>query len=605
MNAFLAELRRRNVFRVAAVYLIAAWVVLQVVNNVVGPMALPTWTPGLVIVLLGVGFPVALIVAWAFELTPEGVRRSTVEAGAPPSKLASADMILIAAVVALVGVSLFQAVRPRPTPSAAELAAASQADAAPAAVDRLSIAVLPFADMSPQSDQEYFSDGLSEELLNSLAQIRALRVAGRTSSFSFKGRNEDLRVIGEQLNVANVLEGSVRKDGDRLRITAQLVSAADGYHLWSHTYDRQLDDVFAVQAEIAEAVAQALSVTLGVDAPRRDVGTDSADAYDFYLRARATGVRAPFTSDQQLHDAIALLEQALALDPEFAQAWAEIAFNEGSLAFSAETAEEQAALFEAMEAAVLRAIEIAPESWEAQSALGQLRMSRKRWLDAERAFNRAYEYSGRSDAVMGQARWNYILQTGRLAASMDSMEQVLAVDPLAAGDGGENLEFLLGRRDRPNEANTAPSTYVQLDALLATADDDAVTAYMQGPPQAGLPSELLADIWAAPAGARADAIRDYLAAQEFYVRTPLWALALLAARIGEQDLAVELLDAGFVEIDGPSAYWSIWGPTLAETRRTPAFKGFLRDLGLVELWRTTGEWGDFCRPVGEDDFACE
>jgi TolB-like protein len=597
---FWAELRRRSVVRVAGVYAIAGWLIAQAAALLEGALGLPGWLDGVVVVILLLGFPLALIFAWAFELTPEGVKRTAPSeaAGTPAPKLAVADMALLAGIAVLVAVSAFQMTGRGP-------AAPSVAAAAVVGADRLSIAVLPFADMSPLGDQEYFSDGLSEELLNSLAQIRALRVAGRTSSFSFKGRNEDMRAIGEQLNVANILEGSVRKDGDRLRITAQLVSAADGYHLWSQTYDRRLDDVFAVQAEIAEAVAQALSVTLGVDAPRRDVGTESADAYDLYLRARATGVRAPFTSEQQNHDAIALLEQALVLDPEFAQAWAEIAFNEGSLALSSTTAQDQAALFESMEAAVLRAIEIAPESWEAQSALGQLRMARKRWLDAERAFNRAYEYSGRSDAVMGQSRWNYILQTGRLDAAMASMEQVLAVDPLAAGDGGENLLFMLGRRDRPNSANTAPSTYVQLDALLATADDDAVTAYMRGPPQAGLPSELLADIWAAPEDERAAAIRDYQAAQDFYVRTPLWALSLLAARIGEHDLAVELLHAAYVETDAPSAYWTIWGPTLAETRRTEAFKTFLRDLGLVELWRTTGEWGDFCRPVGENDFECE
>jgi TolB-like protein len=590
------ELSRRRVFRVAGVYVVVGWLIAQAATLLESALGLPAWLDGVVVVVLLLGLPVALVLAWAFEVTPEGVRRTAATLdGAPSPKVALSDIALAGVTVALIGVSAFQ------------IAGRGAATGAPAAgADSLSVAVLPFADMSPDRDQEYFSDGLSEELLNSLAQIPALRVAGRTSSFSFKGRNEDLRLIGEQLNVGNILEGSVRKDGNRLRITAQLVSAADGYHLWSQTYDRRLDDVFAVQEEIAAAVAKAMSVTLGVDAPAlRTAPTENAEAYDLYLRARAMN-RGGFTSEQQWVDAVALLERAIALDAGFAQPWAELSAAQSYLASVATTREAQTEAFDAMESAVLRAIEIAPESWESQAALMQMRMGRRQWLDADRAFRRAYAYSGESNVIMGQAYWNYMLQIGRPEESLSVIEAMLRIDPLAVNgdDAPANIDYLLGRRDAPSSSNTAPTTLLQLDALLATASDDAITRFMQGPAPAGLDLEPLGAVWAVAPGARPQAIRDYVAEHTILNRTTLATLVLLAGRLGEDELAVELMRNAFIDLDGFSGYWFIWARSLREARRTEAFKDFLRDLGLVELWHATGEWGDFCRPIGDDDFAC-
>ena len=233
------ELKRRNVFKVATAYAIAGWLIIQVVTIIEAPLALPDWFDTMVIVLLGIGFPLALIFAWAFELTPDGIKKSVEveqqvsirsQTGKKLNGLTTA--ILIAAVVFLLVERVFFA----PHAMQEEIAELTTLPTPEAA----SIAVLPFADMSAEGDQEYFSDGLSEELLNALAKLKKIKVAGRTSSFKFKGENQNLSVIASELGVNHILEGSVRKAGGRVRITAQLVQARDGFHMWSQSYDREL-----------------------------------------------------------------------------------------------------------------------------------------------------------------------------------------------------------------------------------------------------------------------------------------------------------------------------------------------------------------------------
>jgi adenylate cyclase len=227
------ELRRRKVVRVAVAYLLLAWLVIQVADAVFEPLGLPVWALKLVIVLAALGFPVACGLAWAFDMTPTGVERT------PPLALTEVAAATAAS---------------EPSRGAAEVPA------------QPSVAILPFLDLSPGRDQEYFCEGIAEEIINSLCFVRGLRVASRTSSFQFKDRRTDVREIGRNLGVTAVLEGSVRKSGDRVRITAQLINAADGYHHWSESFDRRLDDVFEIQSEIARQLVRALSLTL---TPRR------------------------------------------------------------------------------------------------------------------------------------------------------------------------------------------------------------------------------------------------------------------------------------------------------------------------------------------------
>ncbi|NNE06718.1 MAG: adenylyl cyclase, partial [Xanthomonadales bacterium] len=306
--SLLEELKRRNVIRVAVAYVVVAWLLAQVLELVFDSFGTPDWVMKTVLALLAAGLALAVFFAWAFELTPEGLKREKEVdraqsiTGQTGQKLNRVIIALMALALAYFAYDKFVLGGP---PDAATLDSAAQA-AAPAATQTTpepekSIAVLPFVDMSPEQDQDYFTDGLTENLLNALARLNELKVAGRTSSFAFKGKNEDLRSIGAQLGVAHVLEGSVQKSGERVRITAQLINAEDGYHLWSESYDRTLDDIFAVQDEIANEVAQAMQIALlgnRIESPPAD-SQHSGTAYNLYLKGLYELNRGTLESNQR------------------------------------------------------------------------------------------------------------------------------------------------------------------------------------------------------------------------------------------------------------------------------------------------------------------
>jgi len=335
--SFFAELKRRNVFRVGLAYAVTAWLLIQVTDILFESIGTPPWVMQTLFVVLGVGFVITLFFAWAFELTPEGVKRES-EVDRSQSITRQTGQKLNYAIIALLVMALGYfawdkfVVQPR---ASATVSALSTETAVEPLEETHSIAVLPFINMSEDSANEYFSDGLTEELLNILAKIKEMRVAGRTSSFAFKGKDDDLRSIGEKLNVQSILEGSVRKDDqrNRVRITAQLINVEDGYHLWSETYDRDLDDIFAIQEEIARKVADALKVTLlGEDEERiaAQAVTDMS-AYDHYLRGLQQLNAYSFAG---LNDALASFTQAAELDANYlparlklAQTWLDMAFT--------------------------------------------------------------------------------------------------------------------------------------------------------------------------------------------------------------------------------------------------------------------------------------
>jgi len=315
-----SELKRRNVFKVAAAYIIVGWLIMQAGDTLAPALHLPDWVNSLLAFFLILGFPLALFFAWAYELTPEGLRkekdvdRSQSITHVTGQKLNYTIIVLLVAALGYIAYDKFwhQSLQ-TPGPTVAREGTVGKEEKA-----GHSIAVLPFVDMSANSDNEYFSDGLTEELLNMLANIKELNVAGRTSSFAFKDKNEDLRSIGEKLNVTSILEGSVRKDdqSNRVRITAQLINVENGYHLWSETYDRKLDDIFAIQDEIAHKVAQALRIELlGEDEARLDqVASTEIDAYDLYLKALKDLNEGGFVS---LDRAVSGYQQVLSLDPSY------------------------------------------------------------------------------------------------------------------------------------------------------------------------------------------------------------------------------------------------------------------------------------------------
>ena len=304
---FFAELKRRNVYKVAVAYAVVGWLVMQVAATIVPALHLPGAITTVVVVLVLLGFPIALVVAWAFELTPEGITR-TDEVATVSSRRGGRVWIYVVFVAAGLSVGLF--FLGRYTASGPSAAGAGEK----------SIAVLPLVNQSGDPAQEYFSDGLSEELINGLGKISELRVIGRNSSFHFKGKTGDSRAIGQALGVAHLLEGSVRKAGDRVRIGLQLVNAADGSQRWSETYDRELKDIFAIQEEIAKAVAEQLRVKLlGGAAPiAAQPSNQNLAAYNLFLQARAEFVTSTLEGFTR---AISLLDQAIALDPNYAEAY--------------------------------------------------------------------------------------------------------------------------------------------------------------------------------------------------------------------------------------------------------------------------------------------
>jgi len=332
-----AELKRRNVFRVGIAYAVTAWLLIQVTDILLDTIGAPSWVMLTLFVVLAVGFVIALFFAWAYELTPEGVKhQSEVDRNQSITHVTGQKLnyTIIALLVMALGYFAWDKFIVQPREASTALTETSETAAKPKE-ETHSIAVLPFINMSEDSSNEYFSDGLTEELLNILAKIKEMRVAGRTSSFAFKGKNEDLRSIGEKLNVKTILEGSVRKDDqrNRVRITAQLINVEDGYHLWSETYDRDLDDIFAIQEEIARKVADALKVTLlGEDEARIAVQAVTVmSAYDHYLHGLQQLNAWSFAS---LNEARASFTQAIQMDANYlpaqlklAQTWLDQAFT--------------------------------------------------------------------------------------------------------------------------------------------------------------------------------------------------------------------------------------------------------------------------------------
>jgi len=307
---FFAELRRRRVIRVAVVYAIAGWVVIEVASTMLPGLHLPQWSVTLVIALVVLGFPIAFLMGWMFDIGPGGVQRTG--ASVPAAAPAQVDAPRAASDVP-------PAERRVTTPSAPSRATATTDDEG-----RRTIAVLPFVNMSGDADNEYFSDGISEEILNLLAKLPQLKVASRTSAFNFKGRQASIPEVARELGVGTVLEGSVRRAGERVRITAQLIEAGSDSHLWSESYDRELKDVFAIQDDIAHSIVKALQVTLSPQERRamQSVATTDPEAYDYYLRGRNYMYS---MARRDYEHAIRMFEQAITLDSKYALAYAGLA----------------------------------------------------------------------------------------------------------------------------------------------------------------------------------------------------------------------------------------------------------------------------------------
>jgi TolB-like protein/tetratricopeptide (TPR) repeat protein len=429
IRAFFQQLRRRKVLRVAGAYAVVGWGILRVAEAVFPLLGLPEWTVLFVSILLVLGLPVSLIITWAFVLTPDGIQRVPAPAGdgadpdavRPPETPAGRwlDAALLAAVVAVVVISAVQ-IASRSDASLAARGNSADAASAPAA-HAMSVAVLPFLSFSDDAQDHYFADGLTEELINGLVQIPGLLVPGRTSSFYFKNRQEDLRDIGRKLGVAHVVEGSVRRVGNRLRVTVQLVSAGDGFHLWSQTYDRAMDDIFAIQHDISMHVAASLKRTLLTD----HVHVPEAQESPIHPRFLIATALLRDVTPESLTRARGLFEEILGHKPDHVEALAGYAAATMLLAGAFLTIDFEPAAAAAV-AAVERALAIDPQSVSANLAAGRVyhglafRTDEHHYLAlAERALARAMDLAPNDPEVL--------LSYGRLLAQLEQWEAALEV----------------------------------------------------------------------------------------------------------------------------------------------------------------------------------
>jgi serine/threonine-protein kinase len=416
---FFSELKRRNVYKVAVAYGVVGWLVIQVTATIVPALHLPDGLTTAVVVLVLVGFPIALVISWAFEMTPEGMKR-TADVTADDvrsipywSKKKFIAFIVGVAVIAG-GLFVFQLVRP-------------STQTASSKSDNKSIAVLPLLNESGDPKDEYFSDGLSEELIAALAQIRELKVIGRSSSFRFKERKEETKTIGEKLGVATLLEGTVRKQGDRVRIVAELINAADGIELWTHTFDRELKDIFAVQQEIAAAVASSLKVTLlgSEDRSSANPATQNAEAHNAYLLGHYYFQRRNL---EDYRKAVSHYDEAIRLDPNYALAYAERC--EAWTLIGDLTGETKTDWAKARDDAE-KAVAIAPALAEAHAALGWVRFFTE-WKFGEGLYelSRAKELSP-ANPTANDLLARVIVYLGKLDEAEKQARQAVELDPLS------------------------------------------------------------------------------------------------------------------------------------------------------------------------------
>ena len=607
-------LRRRKVAQWGVLYVAGAWSFLQGFEFLSDTYGWPLQLQQLATLALLIGLPIVLVVAWYHG--DRGQQRVT-----------TAEFAIITLLLLIGGGALafYQHNSKGVDEAAAGATSAAGSPTSPRAHDaRPSLAVLPFVDLSQAKDQEYLGDGLAEEILNQLAQVPALRLVGRTSSFSFKGKDDDLGTIGSKLGVAHLLEGSVRKSGDRIRITAQLIAASDSSHLWSKTYDRNLTDVFAVQDEIARDVAQALSVKLdAVKLNTAQGGTTNVDAYDRYLRWRRLFL-SEYRDEEHDRERVRLAREAVALDPAFVLGWDALAGSLDALANEFDGEEVERLRKEAVQVRA-RIARLAPDHWivkrERAYALWRegkraeaIALAREIMEGGPMSYERAYPYT------------ELIFSVGYLDETVDVIEQLKAVEPLAMFVSRDlQYDYTAARRIDDAEAeyqrsqsldgDDTESTVLAFHRMLARPDaDPKVLRDLHGRLSKKLDWPFLLDLGGVlndreamlailREAAKDPAYRGNRHAMVFQMET--------ADALGDADLAVDALrrylesaggfDDGSI---GHRNYWQFWTTPHSSIRAHPEFKRLLIQTGVADYWRQSGRWGDGCKPVGADDFQC-
>lgn len=605
-NSLFAELKRRNVIRVGIAYILVAWIIAQVAELALDSFNAPDWVIQAVLVLLALGLPLALFFAWAFEMTPEGIKKEkNVDRSVPPTHGTRRKLDVMIIAVLSVGLAYFAVDK-----FLIDTTQEPKQSLLPVVTAKASIAVLPFVNMSSDAEQEHFSDGITEEILNTLVKLKGLKVAGRTSSFAFKGRNEDLRAIGETLSVEHILEGSVRRAGKRLRITAQLVQVKDGFHVWSDTFDRELDDVFAIQEEIAEAIGDVLAVELGVGtrAPR----TSSIESYDNYLKGRAL-----LRKRENLEQASDYFRQVTEEDPEFAPAWAGWAITrqvmEGDSRYNDEALE-----------LARQALSIDPDNVDALNALAAVLRDRWQWTEAEATFEHALSVDPQSAELLEDYS-EFLAMTGRSDEQLVIAERGYALDPLhgpmtwtyveALVAAGQRLEAVAIADAFAEQSKTLASYWYAAMMRLHYGESLTAIGYFE---RAGVPKEhgdtLTQLVRQTQINDRNDAViksvRNLMLSNapgdlgwdsvetEWINRSA--AQVLLYA--GDVDLLIET-DLEYFKTFAYGNTETLFLPALNKIRQHPRFIEYLNLLKLPAYWDSTS-WPRYCRR-SEASIVCE
>jgi len=604
--SLLGELTRRNVFRVAVAYSIVAWLIAQVTELTLDSFGTPEWVMKTVLLLLAIGLPIAIIFAWAFELTPDGVKREKdVDRSASITQKTGRKMDFI--IIAVLAVALLFAIGTHQwttgiagtAEDALEIVATDGAE---------SIAVLPFVNMSDDPSNEYFSDGISEELLNVLVRVEGLRVASRTSSFAFKDKGISIPDIAASLGVDHVLEGSVRKAGDTVRVTAQLIDVRTDSHLWSQTYDRKLEDIFAIQDEISGHIVAALKVALGAGEQPQISSTmeltNNLDAYENYLHGRYLWQR---RGEENIRKAIGLFGKATEQDPTFARAWSSLAGAHITMpTYSNDPQEDHYP--QALDYA-RKSLSIDDTIAEAYAVLGELAREDRHWGAAEEHYRNAIEHEPKnSTSYLWYAE--HLQSTGRIDAALQAVLRAYRLDPLHQGTNQVLGEIYESHGDFANAEKY--STYAgdagHIGALILVSDmrmmeGDFESALLIAPKiDIGLDQSENLFVKRVNAYREAAHRASYFDAIEADPEN-IFRIFFLAdyAKLGRID------DAFSIASDPGSLIFNtrflLWRHDMSKFRRDPRFLEIVEAANYVDYWNEYG-WPPACAPTG-DTIICE
>ncbi len=603
--SLIQELKRRNVFRVGVLYLVASWLLLQLTDVLSSLLSVPESAGSIVVMLLMLGFIPVLIFAWVYEMTPKGLKREVdidrSQSLTPDTGKKINTLTTVLLVLAIAGLVADRLIPESSVDTDVAAVAAVEPVEAPLPVDDHSIAVLPFADLSQNQDQQYFTDGLTEELLNLLVRVDELRVASRTSSFAYRGSTLGVPEISKALNVGHILEGSVRKDGDRIRITAQLIEAGSDRHLWSENFDREFVDIFAIQDEIANAIVRALTGKLGMGGEKAitvEAATENLDAYEMYLTAREL-----FIKRDQLPESIRLFRKAVELDPSFARAWA------GLAAVEAITEDyiynDGIDHFPLAKAAAETAISLNPDMSLALAALGSLASD---W-EGDIVSSTAYFDAALEKDAKNTSAWLWrgmdLHNSGFLDEAITSLQRCIDIDP-----GYQNCRQHLARAYM-NKGDLVTAHRLHDESLqnrfYANSSAFVSTYVRSGQRNLAL---LIADLTLGRADAPAI---EWIRAIENpdgdnssgFARLKDWESRTDTGRrlttVPELLLSFRAYDELLTNPNG--ARTALWHPDGDEFRTTPQFKAIIRQVGIFDYWQARG-FTPQCKTVGDDEFEC-